>query len=394
MTSIVSPLPQIRAAFVCWVSVMWIGHAAAQNAANGKAIYTAVLVAGQKSCSTGTCHGPDPATNQNAIKNGANASAITAAITSVPDMRFLAGAISATRLADLAAYIANPRAANSSPVASVSTTTLGFGSVNIGSPSAAQSITLTNTGAATLQLSAITLSSSEFVSTGGSCTPATTLLVAASCTVSVSFQPATAGVRAGTLSVTHNAPGGASVVSLAGTGTAPSTGAATADMIEYYLPSLDYYFITSHVDDINTLDKMAAWQRTGKSFKAYVEQQPNTLGINRYFFDRVAVNQSRGSHFYTLVQAEKDALEAFNPINSSAPRLPYNEGVDAYAFAPVVEGVGGSCAPSQTPVFRIFRGPARFPDNGNHRFTTDTAVYNSFVASGWDDEGVKFCAPN
>jgi hypothetical protein len=44
-------------------------------------------------------------------------------------------------------------------------------------------------------------------------------------------------------------------------------------------------------------------------------------------------------------------------------------------------------------VFRIFRGQARFPDNPNHRFTTDPAIYNAFVAQGWDGEGVKFCVP-
>jgi hypothetical protein len=370
------------------------GQVAAQSAASGKTTYTAVLVAGQKSCSAGTCHGPDPATNQNAIKNGTNAAAITSAISSVPDMRFLAGVLTATRLADLAAYIANPNAANSLPVASLSATTLGFGSVNTGSTGPAQSVTVTNTGAATLQLSSITFSSSEFVSAGGTCTVASTLAVGANCTVSVSFRPTVAGVRSGTLSIASNASASASVVSLAGTGTVPATVAATTLMIEYYLASLDYYFITSHLDEITALDKIATWQRTGKSFKVYVAQQPNTQGINRYFFDQIAVNRSRGSHFYTLVQAEKDALLAINPINSNVPRLPYDEGVDSYAFAPVVEGVGGSCAPGQVPVYRIFRGAPRFPDNGNHRFTIDTAVYNSFIALGWDGEGVKFCVPN
>ena len=94
-----------------------------------------------------------------------------------------------------------------------------------------------------------------------------------------------------------------------------------------------------------------------------------------------------------MVQAERDALASLNATNAQTPRLPYNEGVDSYAFIPVVEGVGGSCAAGQVPVFRIFRGQTRFPDNPNHRFTTDTAIYNSFVALGWDGEGVKFCTP-
>ncbi len=385
--------PWVRGLLVALLAVAAVGHATAQSAANGKTIYSTAQVAGQKSCSTGTCHGPDPATNQNAIKNGTSAGLIAAAINSVPDMRFLAGVLSATKLADLAAYIDNPSAANSAPVASLSTTTLGFGSVNTGSTSAALSVTLTNTGADTLQLSAITLSSSEFSKSGGTCTATTALAIGANCTISVSFTPAATGVRSATLSIRHNASSAGSTVSLAGTGTTPPTAAATTLMVEYYYAALDYYFITSRPEEIVLLDKLAAWQRTGKSFSVYVAQQPGTLGINRYYFDQVAVNKTRGSHFYTLVQAEKDLLASLNPINSSAPRLPYNEDVVAYAFPPAVEGVGGSCAAGQTPVYRVFRGQALFPDNPNHRFTTDTAIYNTFVALGWDGEGVKFCAP-
>ena len=163
---------------------------------------------------------------------------------------------------------------------------------------------------------------------------------------------------------------------------------------EFYNPSLDYYFITSRASDVALLDTLAAWRRTGKSFNVYLAQEAGTLGINRYYFDQVAVNKSRGSHFYTLVQSEKDSLASLNPGNTQTPRLPYNEGVDSYAFAPLIEGVGGSCAAGQTPVYRIFRGQARFPDNPNHRITTELAIYNSFVALGWDGEGVKFCVPN
>ena len=163
---------------------------------------------------------------------------------------------------------------------------------------------------------------------------------------------------------------------------------------EFYNSSLDYYFMSSRASDVVLLDTLAAWRRTGKAFNVYIAQEVGTQGINRYYFDQVAVNKSRGSHFYTLVQSEKNALTSVNPGNSQAPRLPYNEGVDSYAFAPLFEGVGGSCVAGQTPVYRLFRGPTRFPDNANHRFTTDPVLYNSFVALGWDGEGVKFCVPN
>lgn len=372
------------------------GHVQGQSAANGKLLYSTPQVTGEKSCAAGTCHGLDPATNQNAIKNGANnPGKISAAINGgVSDMSFLKLVLSSSQLADLATYIANPGATNTAPVATLSSTTLGFGSVSVNSVSpTAQTITLTNTGAATLQLAAISISNIEFARVGGTCTPTTALAVTANCTMNLTFTPAALGVRSATLTITHNATVSTSTVSLAGTGVAP-TSPTTTTMVEYYFAALDYYFITSRQNDIALLDTLSAWQRTGKSFKVYTDGQPASSAINRYYFDQVAVNNSRGSHFYTLVQLEKDLLAGQNPTNSQTPRLPYNEGVDSYAFAPVVEGVGGSCAPGLTPVYRVFRGQIRFPDNPNHRFTTDTAVYNSFVAQGWDGEGVKFCAPN
>lgn len=366
----------------------------AQSVTNGRTVYITPQVSGQLSCANAQCHGSDPTVNQNRIRNGANnPAAISAAIGGgVSTMAFLRGKLTNSQLSDLAAYIANPSATNTAPVATLSTTTLGFGAVNTGATSALQTITLSNTGAASLQLSSITVSSAEFARVGGSCSATTALAVSASCTMNVSFTPASVGVRFAMLTVTHNASMAASTVSLAGTGVAP-TADATTPMVEFYFPALDYYFITSSATDIATLDGFANWQRTGKSFKVYVNEQPGSSGINRYYFDQIAVNKSRGSHFYTLVQSEKDILAGINPGNSRAPGLPYFEGVESHAFTPPVPGVGGFCAAGLTSVYRLFRGQAKFPDNPNHRFTTDTTVYNAFVALGWDGEGVKFCVP-
>ena len=383
----------LQSALAATLALLLATTAYAQSTSNGKTLYTAILVSGQKSCGNGACHGPDPSVNQNRIRNGTNPATIAAAINNILDMQFLQGVLSSSQLSDLAAYIANPSATNIAPIATLSSTVMGFGQVSVGTTSVAQTVTLKNTGASTLQVSALTIISSEFAlaASGGTCSATTALVVSASCTVAVTFAPATASVRSATLSIAHNAAGSPSTVSLAGTGVANTS--PTTTMVEYYFAALDYYFITSRAGDIAALDTVTGWARTGKSFKVYTEQQTGTLGLNRYYFDQIAVRNTRGSHFYTVVQAEKDLLASLNPTNAQTPRLPFNEGVDSYAFTPVVEGVGGSCATGQVPVYRIFRGQARFPDNPNHRFTTDTAIYNSFVALGWDGEGVKFCAP-
>ncbi len=386
------PIVRIAATLAGAAAFITSSTVQAQSATNGKALYESVLVTGEKTCAAGTCHGPSPTLNQNKIKNGTTAAKISAAISSVSDMRFLAGALTTAQLNDLAAYIVNPSAAVSTPTATLYVTTINFGSEVVGTTSAAQTATISNTGGAPLQISAITLTSGDFAISGGTCTATTTLAVATVCTVNLTFSPTATGARSATLTFSHNATGGSSSVALSGTGTA-STIATTATMVEYHHAGLDYYFITSRANEIALLDGVAGWARTGKSFKVYTTSQAGTAGLVRYYFDQIALANSRGSHFYTAVQAEKDALTSLNPANAATPRLPFSEGLDSYMFAPAVEGVGGSCAAGQTPVYRIFRGQARFPDNPNHRFTTDTTVYNSFVALGWDGEGVKLCAP-
>ena len=164
-------------------------------------------------------------------------------------------------------------------------------------------------------------------------------------------------------------------------------------MTEYLNASFSYYFITSRDNEKQLLDGLSGWSRTGNSFSVLANDDPGTKGITRYYFDQVAVGGSRGSHFYTLVATEKNALQALNPTNAQLPRKPYDEGIDSFAYLPAVEGIGGSCAAGLLPLFRAFRGPARFPDDANHRFTTDIALYNVLVGLGWDGEGVKACLP-
>ena len=168
----------------------------------------------------------------------------------------------------------------------------------------------------------------------------------------------------------------------------------TKTLTEYIYTPLNYFFLTSRDADKAALDAAPGWSRTGQSFVALSDADPGTRGITRYYFDKIARAQSRGSHFYTLVAGEKTALSGLNPSNQPVPQLPYDEGIDSYAYPPLVEGVGGSCGTGQKPVYRVFRGQARFPDDPNHRMTTSIALYNQYVGLGWDGEGVKMCVPN
>ncbi|WP_433890627.1 choice-of-anchor D domain-containing protein [Streptomyces sp. CA-111067] len=92
---------------------------------------------------------------------------------------------------------------------------LNFGSVATGSTSAAQSVTVSNPTGSAAAVSAIT-ASGDFSQTN---TCGSSIAAHGSCTVSVKFAPTAAGSRTGTLTV--NAGGNSSTVSLSGSGVAP-----------------------------------------------------------------------------------------------------------------------------------------------------------------------------
>lgn len=282
-------------------------------------------------------------------------------------------------------------------VAQINPAALSFAATAIAIATSSQAVTVSNTGGAALTLGATSLTganSGEFSIAFSSCAASLVIAPGASCVISVNFTPSVVGARSATLSISHSASGSPGTVSLTGTGTpAVVVTNATKVMTEYRYVPLNYFFITSRDGDKAVLDTLANWQRTGQSFPVYVSQVANSQGINRFYFDKVAMANVRGSHFYTLLGAEIVLLQGLNPANTTAPKLPFDEGVDSYALLPVVEGVGGSCAAGQVPVYRLFRGNVRFPDDPNHRFTTSAAIYDEFVKLGWDGEGVKLCVP-
>ncbi|WP_128912516.1 beta strand repeat-containing protein [Granulicella sibirica] len=104
------------------------------------------------------------------------------------------------------------------PAITLSPTTLSFGDTAVATESASQTVTVTNSGNASLTVTGVT-ASGDFVETDNCIGPGVTIAVGATCTVSVSFLPASSGVRSGLLTVYGNVPLGQAIVSLAGTGT-------------------------------------------------------------------------------------------------------------------------------------------------------------------------------
>jgi hypothetical protein len=103
------------------------------------------------------------------------------------------------------------------PAVSLSTTSVGFGSVTLGL-TATQTVTLTNSGNAALTVGALSSSQSAF--TASSNCPAS-LAAGANCALSLSFTPALAGSYSGTVTLQTNASNSPHTIAVSGTGRRP-----------------------------------------------------------------------------------------------------------------------------------------------------------------------------
>jgi hypothetical protein len=128
------------------------------------------------------------------------------------------------------------------PVASLSSTSLIWGSVRLTTTSAAKNVTLSNKGTATLNIASIAVTG-DFAQTN---TCSSTLAVATSCIISVTFSPTTTGTRTGALIVTDDSTSGSTqTASLTGTGVdfsmsvSPSSASVTAGSIASYTVTLN-----------------------------------------------------------------------------------------------------------------------------------------------------------
>jgi hypothetical protein len=109
------------------------------------------------------------------------------------------------------------------PVAVLTPSSFSFGSIVTGSSSSPQSATLSNTGNAALSISGISIGGSNASDFAETNTCGSSLAPGATCTIAVTFTPATAASLTATLSVADNASNSPQTVTLNGTGTAPAS---------------------------------------------------------------------------------------------------------------------------------------------------------------------------
>ncbi len=112
------------------------------------------------------------------------------------------------------------------PIASLSDSSLAFGSQPVNTTSSPQTLTLNNSGNGPLQISSIG-ATGDF-STTNNCP--VSLGAGANCTISVSFTPAAAGTLVGAMNITDNAVDSPQSVALTGTGAAPVASASPSSV--------------------------------------------------------------------------------------------------------------------------------------------------------------------
>ncbi len=146
------------------------------------------------------------------VAAGASSASFTATVSAVN----VAQAVTVTASAGKVAKTFALQLGASQITLSLSATTLAFGSVNVNTP-ATQSLTLSSTGPAALTISAATVAGTGFTVSGASFP--LTLNPNQTATLTVQFDPTTAGAATGQLTLASNSSTGSStVVTLSGTG--------------------------------------------------------------------------------------------------------------------------------------------------------------------------------
>lgn len=255
-----------------------------------------------------------------------------------------------------------------------------FGTVEVGSTSDAQSVGLSNDGNAPLTIVNYFTSAAEFPQPEG-CTPGTTLAPGSSCTLSLQARASSPGSHAGDLMIATSA-GIYDLPLLVRSFALPPP--ATVDVIEYYNPALDHYFMSALTPDIDALDRgsLAGWQRTGRTFKAFPGPAAGAAPVCRFYLKPPFGD----SHFYSVSAAECAS------VRQKYPQFDYESADVMYLGMP--DTASGACAAGMVAVYRVWNKRL----DTNHRYTTDRTTRDEMVARGWIKEGygddaVIMCAP-
>ncbi len=164
---------------------------------------------------------------------------------------------------------------------------------------------------------------------------------------------------------------------------------AKRNVVEFYNPDLNHYFITADEGEQRFVDggSVGRWLRTGQSFKA-----GGATAACR-FYGNTAVNPKTGaiygpnSHFYTVDQ--QGCAELIGLFDANAPSWKF----ESYDFSSTRPSASGGCPAGTRAVHRLYNNGFAKRKASNHRFVTDLSLIAPMTSEGWLHEGVDMCAP-
>jgi fermentation-respiration switch protein FrsA (DUF1100 family) len=155
-------------------------------------------------------------------------------------------------------------------------------------------------------------------------------------------------------------------------------------VVEFHNTLLDHYFISAVPSEIDAVSSGAAgpgWERTGQSFKAWLQIPSDTfVPVNPVcrFYGLPAGGPN--SHFYTAIPAECEMVKSWGGW--------HYEGVGFYARP---SAYTATCPPGWLAVMRAYNnGYVR--NDSNHRFSTSDSTLRAMGQNGWSVEGNVMCS--
>lgn len=161
-------------------------------------------------------------------------------------------------------------------------------------------------------------------------------------------------------------------------------GAQSVDVVEYYHATLDHYFVSALAADIGALDsgKLVGWQRTGKTFGAYLVATAGMSPVCRFYLPPA----NGDSHFYSASATECAEVRA------KFPTFVFESGEVMHVALP--DTLTGDCPAGTVKIYRLWNNRA----DSNHRYTAEAAVKaamlaKGYVAEGYGPDATIMCAP-
>lgn len=150
-------------------------------------------------------------------------------------------------------------------------------------------------------------------------------------------------------------------------------------VVEYYNATLDHYFITPLVTEIDALDsgRIAGWTRTGLAFDASASPGAASSPVCRFY-----IPPAHGdSHFLSASPAECAAVLA--KVGVDPDFSGYIEETPAEFHIALPDASSGACPAGTAPVYRLWNHRA----DSNHRYTADAPTRDAMIARGYVSEG-------